>query len=121
MNKHLGEKCSNEKEIEGGDETLNYCIGNGKYEAQIIFPSDVVPGRSWLDIPLSLSLFPQSFILVTVPRALFSYFSMDLNESGAEGRLRYCFSCRTGGTRGLASFQGPKKQVFRYPHMGQAP
>lgn len=46
MNKHLGEKCSIEKEIEGGDETLNYCIGNGKYEAQIIFPSDVVPGKS---------------------------------------------------------------------------
>lgn len=117
MNKHLGEKCSNEKEIDGGDETLNCCIGNGKYEAQIIFPSDVVPGKSWLDIPLSLSLFPQSFILVTVPRALFSYFSMDLNESGAEGRLRYCFSCRTlyGRHKRPGKFPRPQEAWDR-PH-----
>lgn len=114
MNKYLGEKGCSEKVIEGCDETLNCCIGNGKYEAQIIFPSDVVPGKSWLDISLSHSLFPQPVILVTIPRALFSYFSMDLNEGGAEGRLRYCFPCRTlyGRHKRPGKFPRPEEAGF---------
>lgn len=105
MNKHLGEKCSNEKEIDGGDETFELLYWKMVSMKHRSFFLRCGPRKIVARYPSLLVLW-----------ALFSYFSMDLNESGADGRLRYCFSCRTF-TEAQEAWQ-----VSKAPRsMGQAP
>ena len=105
VNKYLRKTYCNGKKTEGWDETLNYW--KRWLWSNDIFPSYLVLGNLWPGTPLSFSLQPQPFILISIPSALLSDFSTDSNEGRAEGSLRYCFSY--GRCKGPGKFQRLKK------------